>query len=145
MRRFLNRETLLYVAFGLLTTLLNYGVFYLCYHPLGWSALAANFLAFAAAVLFAFAANKFFVFRSKSLNAAALLREFFEFIGARLLTFLIEEAGLWLSEGPLALGRYRLQWGALSLDGVMAAKLALAIVVVLINYFLCKLLIFKKK
>jgi putative flippase GtrA len=63
-KKILNRETILYIVFGVATTVVNYIVFHLLYNVL-WqqrSSLIANAAAFAAAVIFAFVVNKTFVF-----------------------------------------------------------------------------------
>ena len=146
LKKFFNKETLLYLFFGVLTTLVNYVCFYLCYRTAEIPVLAANLIAFAVAVLFAYWVNKQFVFESKSLSPRVLLAEFGQFLAARIFSFLLEEAGLFAADDLLGLGRFTLlRLGGFTLDGVLAAKLALAFIVVVLNYFFCKLLIFKKK
>ena len=59
-KKILNRETVLYIIFGVATTVVNYIVFHLLYNVL-WHqnhSLAANAAAFVAAVVFAFVVNK---------------------------------------------------------------------------------------
>ncbi len=147
MKRFLNRETVLYLIFGVLTTVVNYIVFFLIYELLlgGKGSLAANAVAFVAAVIFAFVVNKLWVFESKSWEPKVLRREIPAFIAARLASFGIEEAGLFLSETVLGLNEITLlQLGSTAIDGVTAAKLALSVIVVVLNYFFSKWFIFKK-
>lgn len=62
--RLLNRETVSYVVFGVLTTLVNMAVYGLSYNTLGIHNLISNAIAWTAAVLFAYAVNKLFVFHS---------------------------------------------------------------------------------
>lgn len=148
MKRFVNRETVLYLIFGVLTTLVNYIVFFLCYELLlgGEGSLTANAVAFIAAVIFAFVVNKLFVFESKSWAPAVLKREIPAFLAARIVSFGIEEAGLFLSEVVLGLNAVvLLRLGDVMVDGVTAAKLALSVLVVVLNYFFSKWFIFKKK
>ena len=86
-KKILNRETVLYIIFGVATTVVNYVVFYLLYNVL-WNqshSLAANAAAFVAAVIFAFVVNKLFVFESKSWSADTLKREIPSFLAARIL------------------------------------------------------------
>ena len=146
-KKILNRETVLYILFGIATTAVNYVVFFLFYYVL-WrqrGSLAANAIAFAAAVIFAFVVNKSFVFESKSWNARTLKKEIPPFLAARIGSFGIEEAGLFLAEEVLKLdGVTAVTIGSTTLDWVAVVKIALAFVVVALNYVFCKLLVFRK-
>ena len=146
-KKILNRETVLYIIFGVATTVVNYVVFYLLYNVL-WSqsrSLEANAAAFVAAVIFAFVVNKLFVFESKSWSMDTLKREIPSFLAARIGSFGIEEAGLFLCEKVLKLGGViAITLGGVALDWITVAKVALAFVVVALNYVFCKLFIFKK-
>ena len=146
-KKLLNRETVLYIIFGVATTAVNYVVFHLLYNVL-WhqrNSLTANAAAFVAAVIFAFVGNKLFVFESRSWNADTLKREIPSFLAARIGSFGIEEAGLFLAEKVLKLGGIiAVTVGSLSLDWITVIKVALAFVVVALNYVFCKLIVFKK-
>ena len=146
-KKILNRETVLYIIFGVATTAVNYVVFYLLYNVL-WNqsrSLAANAAAFVAAVIFAFVVNKLFVFESKSWSMDTLKREVPSFLAARIGSFGIEEAGLFLCEKVLKLGGViAITLGGVALDWITVVKVALAFVVVALNYVFCKLFIFKK-
>ena len=147
LKKLLNRETILYIIFGVATTVVNYVVFHLLYNVL-WNqsrSLTANAAAFVAAVIFAFVVNKLFVFESKSWSMDTLKREIPSFLAARIGSFGIEEAGLFLCEKVLKLGGIvAITLGGLSLDWITVVKVALAFVVVALNYVFCKLFIFKK-
>lgn len=147
LKKLLNRETVLYIIFGVATTVVNYVVFHLLYNVL-WhqrNSLTANAAAFVAAVIFAFVVNKLFVFESRSWNADTLKREIPSFLAARIGSFGIEEAGLFLAEKVLKLGGIiAVTVGRLSLDWITVIKVALAFVVVALNYVFCKLIVFKK-
>ena len=127
--------------------MVNYVVFHLLYNVL-WhqrNSLTANAAAFVAAVIFAFVVNKLFVFESRSWNADTLKREIPSFLAARIGSFAIEEAGLFLAEKVLKLGGIiAVTVGSLSLDWITVIKVALAFVVVALNYVFCKLIVFKK-
>ena len=146
-KKLLNRETILYIVFGVATTVVNYVVFHLLYNVL-WNqrnSLTANAAAFVAAVIFAFVVNKLFVFESRNWSAATLKREIPSFLAARIGSFGIEEAGLFLAEKVLKLGGViAVTIGRLSLDWITVIKVALAFVVVALNYVFCKLIVFKK-
>ena len=139
-QKIIGHETARYLFFGVLTTMVNYLVFGLCYNLTRMGAMAANTLAFIAAVVFAFVTNKRYVFESKSWAWPVLKREVPGFVGGRIASFLVEQAGLYLAESVFELGRYSL----LGLDGIMLTKAALAVIVVVLNYIFGKL-VFKKK
>ena len=147
LKKLLNRETILYIVFGVATTVVNYIVFHLLYNVL-WHqnhSLAANAAAFVAAVVFAFVVNKLFVFESRSWDAATLKREIPSFLGARIGSFGIEEAGLFLAEKVFKLGGgIAITLGGTAFDWITVVKIALAFVVVALNYVFCKLFVFKK-
>ena len=147
LKKLLNRETVLYLIFGVATTVVNYVVFHLLYNVL-WqqqNSLIANAAAFVAAVIFAFVVNKMFVFESKSWSMATLKKEVPSFLAARIGSFGIEEAGLFLAEKVLKLGGVvALTVAGMSFDWITVVKIGLAFVVVALNYVFCKLFIFKK-
>lgn len=147
LKKLLNRETILYIVFGVATTVVNYIVFHLLYNVL-WqqeNSLTANAAAFVAAVIFAFVVNKLFVFESKSWSAATLKREVPSFLAGRIGSFGIEEAGLFLAEKVFKLGGViAITFGGTELDWITVIKVALAFVVVALNYVFCKLFVFKK-
>lgn len=138
--RILNRETISYLVFGVLTTLVNYVVFYLALRAMGEElTLLANGVAFVAAVTFAYLTNKTFVFQRKSFRWAVLKKELPAFLSARILSFIFEEVGLLVCVDYWNVGR----WELLGIDGVMIAKVVLSVIVVIINYILSKFLVFK--
>ena len=147
LKKLLNRETVLYLIFGVLTTVVNYVVFRLIYMAVlgGRHSVVANAVAFVAAVIFAFVVNKLFVFESKSWAPSVLKKEIPPFVASRVASFGIEELGLLVSEGLLHLNEVTvLTLGATAIDGVTVAKLALSVIVVILNYVFCKWFVFKK-
>lgn len=147
LKKLLNRETILYILFGVATTVVNYVVFHLLYNVL-WhqrSSLYANAAAFVAAVIFAFVVNKMFVFESKSWSLDALKREIPSFLAGRIGSFGIEELGLFLCEKVLNLGGViAFTIAGTALDWITIVKVALSFIVVILNYIFCKLFVFKK-
>ena len=145
-RKLFNRETILYLIFGVLTTLVNFVVFWLMNRLLGEKlALFNNAVAFVAAVAFAYITNKLFVFESRSWSAEVLRREIPSFIGARLFSFGLEELLLWLSTDVLNVTRYKWEFLGIAIGGLMIAKILISVLVVILNYVFSKLYIFKKK
>ncbi len=146
-KKLLSRETILYIVFGVATTVVNYVVFHLIYNVL-WqqeNSLIANAAAFVVAVIFAFVVNKMFVFESKSWRMDALKREVPSFLAGRIGSFGIEEAGLFLCEKVLNLGGViAFTVAGTDFDWITIVKLALSFAVVVLNYVFCKLFVFKK-
>ncbi len=124
------KEPILYIIFGVLTTIVNIAVYQLCL----WVSLAygtANTIAFVISILFAYVTNKNIVFESKQLHVTGLVWEFIKFMAARLGTFAVEMAGLWLLIDQLAFDK-------------ILPKYFMTVVVIVLNYFLSKWVIFKK-
>ena len=141
-----NRETISYLFFGVLTTLVNLAVFWVLNKLLGEDlALFNNAVAFVAAVTFAYITNKLFVFESKSWSPETLRKEIPSFIGARLFSFGLEELLLWISKDVIRVGRYSIVILGIVIGGLMVAKILISVIVVVLNYFFSKLFIFKKK
>ena len=82
-RYFTTPEMILYIIFGVLTTVINVVVCGVFYYNLHWNILAANAFAWILSVAFAFITNKLYVFRSKSFAAEIFVRELVEFVAAR--------------------------------------------------------------
>ncbi len=139
------RETILYVLFGLLTTVINLVSFKLFDLLLGGELyLVSNVIAWVLAVSFAFWANKVFVFESKGWTFDQLKKEIPAFFGARIGSFVIEEGGLWLFVSVLRFGEKTFNFIIVQLSGKMTAKIIIGVLVVIINYLVSKFWIFKK-
>ena len=124
-------DILVYLVFGVLTTVVNYLVYLPCYNILMLSASVSNVLAWAVAVAFAFVTNKPFVFRSHDWSGQTVIPELLKFIGTRLGSGGLETLILFLSVDILG-------WNG------NIWKLITSILVVLLNYIGSKLLVFKK-
>ncbi len=141
-KRLLSGQFLIYLVFGLLTTAVNYVVFTVMLELMGGDlALVANAIAFVAAVLVAFLTNKPFVFKSRCWHWKVVSQELVTFVGSRLITFGIEEAGLLLCQRVLRMD----QWRLLGFSGLVYAKLVLSSIIVLLNYIISKWLVFRKR
>ncbi len=126
-----HREVLLYLLFGGLTTVISIGSFWLCEDGLGIQVHIANTISWLLAVLFAFVTNRLWVFQAPA-KGAALWMQLLRFYGGRLATFLAEEVILlvfitWLDFHELTV------------------KIAAQIVVLILNYIVSKLFVFRSK
>lgn len=127
-----HREPLLYLLFGGLTTLLSILSFWLFTSGLGLSVLSANVLSWILAVLFAYVTNATWVFEARPRGLGERLRQLLSFYAGRLATLGVEELILWLFVTVLG-------WNA------MAVKIAAQLLVIVLNYVISKLLVFRKK
>ena len=138
-----HKEGVLYLVFGALTTLVSILSFALFNALLGDERyLISNLISWVIAVVFAFFTNKHLVFASRSNDKKTLLSEGGKFLGARVISLGLEELILWIMldlfgmESLLLLG---------IVTGEIIAKTVATVVVVVVNYFLSKFIIFKKK
>lgn len=135
------REQLAYLFFGVLTTILNVGVYALLHVAMGVHSDIANAIAWLAAVIAAYVTNRIWVFRSHT-RGTAMLRELGTFVAGRLLTGLMDEGIMHVATqviGPrLVPEAWRGLWD-------MGVKLFSNVLVVILNYVFSKLIIFKKK
>lgn len=123
-------EVLVYLIFGVLTTVVNIAVFYLLDTVLGVQYLIANAVAIILSILFAFFTNKKYVFKSKSENFQSWLQEFMLFCGFRAISGVFDMLSMW------ALVDF------MDLD-TNIAKIATQFIVVVLNYFFSKFFVFK--
>lgn len=126
------RELIEYGFWGVMTTLVNYIVYFSCTKLAGIGYLVSNVAAWCVAVLFAFLVNKVFVFRASSWRLKTLVWEFGSFTSARVLSGVMETGLLWL---------FVQQWGFS--DAVI--KIVAGVLVIIINYVFSKLVIFRKR
>ena len=92
----------------------------------------ANILSWIICVIFTYFTNRTFVFQSKVRGIKNIFKEFKDFVTARLLTLVMENAILFVMIDLLTINN-------------MISKLFGQFVVIVSNYFLSKLWIFKKE
>lgn len=132
LKKYINRETISYLIFGVMTTMVDYVVYIVLTKMLGMEYLTAQNIAWSAAVLFAFVTNKIFVFQSMEFRFLALLKEFVNFVLARLASGIFNFFGL----------KFLVEIQKMN---DLAAKVLLSVMVIVMNYFFSKWFIFKKK
>ncbi len=130
-----HREVISYLFWGGVAFILSMVLFWVFNSKLGMGEVLANTIDWIIVVIFAFFTNKLFVFRSKAGSAAGLGKEFVAFILARLFTLLLEDAIIWLGCKKM---------GFDSELGSLIVKLIGQFVVIVANYILSKLWIFRK-
>lgn len=130
MKKIVNKETSLYLLFGVLTTLADF-VSYMILKHLSVNYLVANVIAWVIAVIFAYVTNKIFVFNSKTTEKQVLLDEITGFVGARLFSLIFSLVFIYTAVTLLNVND-------------VAAKIFSSVFVVIINYVFSKSFIFKK-
>ena len=144
------KEILMYIVFGVLTTLVGWGTYILFEKAVG-SVFWANLLSWICAVSFAYITNKLWVFESKSWEIKTLLKEILTFLASRGITGVLEIVFVpllakWGFDNPF----FALAKGANIIADVvytdgLYSKIAVAVIVVILNYVFSKLIVFKNK
>ena len=124
-------EIIKYLIFGVLTTIVSIGSYYVFSLILDlkndFLFIVANVLSWLLAVMFAYVTNKKYVFKS---NQSKFL-EFIKFVASRIFTVLIEVAGMYIL--------------VKCLDGDnMVSKVIMQTIVIILNYIVSKFLVFKR-
>lgn len=125
------KEVINYLFFGGCTFLVSIISFYLFNKVIGFNEHVANIISWVLAVSFAYITNKKYVFESKTSEKKDLLREIGSFVSARLLTLVMEELILLIGVNFMHIDS-------------MIVKIVAQVIVIVSNYFLSKLFIFKK-
>ena len=129
------REQFAYLFFGVVTTLVNWGIFTLLIY-LNTPLVISNAVSWIAAVIVAFFTNRWWVFNSRAKGFKGVLSEGLAFVGSRILTGILE---LGLVPLLVHIGLDRFVFSTTGLD----AKILVSIAVVIGNYFISKVWIFK--
>lgn len=131
-----NQEIINYIIFGVLTTIISWGVcIVLTYFVFGTEAVAANamlntltnVIGWVAGVIFAYVTNRKWVFKSVSDNVA---KEFIEFTSGRIATLVLELVVMFLFVNVMKI-EYAI------------AKIIAGVLVVIANYVISKFFVFK--
>ena len=126
------KQTILYLIFGVLSTIVNILTYAFCTRNLNIEFLISNWIAWIVAVLFAYITNKFFVFESKKINIKFLIKELSSFVSCRLLSGIIEMILMYTMIRLMSLNDF-------------IVKIITNVVVVILNFIFSKLIIFKNK
>ena len=133
------KEKLLYLIFGGLTTVVDWTISFSLYYF--WGAQidlnpllvhGVDVIAWVSAVAFAYVTNRIWVFESRTKGFARVMREIVTFAGGRVLTFLMQEGIVAVFVTWLGMNKY-------------AIRIVAAVLVIIANYFISKLIVFRKK
>ena len=130
MKKNFNKEIVLYIIIGIITTLINVGLFsLLCLY---FEYKVSNIMTLIVVKITAYVLNKIFVFKSKCNNAFDLIYEFIKFIFFRLITLLIDYFGLILLIEYASINK-------------IISKIIVILIVIILNYIFSKKYVFKEK
>lgn len=126
------KEIIFYGIFGVLTTIVNIGVFYTLTSILHFEENLSNNIAIIVAVLFAYFTNRKLVFNSKAETTKENFIEFCKFILGRLFTMIIEGVGFYFFFNIIGIQK-------------LISKCMITIIVIILNFFISKFFAFKNK
>ena len=134
LKKFLNKEVIMYLIFGVLTTVISlavyYGLIFTILNPDSAIQLQiANILSWVAGVIFAYVTNRKYVFESKENNK---VKEISKFVTSRIGTLLLDMLVMFVGVTLLKAN-----------DKII--KLLSQVLVIVGNYILSKLFVFKNK
>lgn len=126
------KEIINYIIFGGLSTVVNFVSYYIVARIFNIDEVISSGISWFCAVSFAYITNKIWVFESKTKTAKAFLKEMIMFFAARIVS------------GALCdVGTFALMVKVFGINDIIA-KLVTQIMVIIVNYILSKLIIFKK-
>ena len=128
------KEIINYLIFGVLTTIVSLVTYYICVYIIldpdnAIQLQIANVISWIISVAFAYITNRKFVFESKEKNK---IKEASKFLTSRIATLLMDMAIMYVGVTVLRFN-----------DKIM--KLISQVVVIVMNYILSKILVFKKE
>ncbi len=133
-----NREVLMYLFFGVMTTLVSFVTAGISKHLLESAGLGkapvstiSTAISWICAVTFAYVTNRIWVFDSKVKGAKGILAEMVSFYGGRVFTLLVEMGMMWLGYSVMGINYW-------------VTKIVANIVVLVLNYVISKLFVFRK-
>lgn len=129
-KKFLTKEVIMYVIFGVLTTLVNLIISFVLVGAFKIGGSIASAIGIVSSILFAYFTNRKWVFNTKAKGFAENLKEFWKFIAGRLVTMVIEQGGVMVLYDVLNMP-------------FVPVKLSLTIIVIILNYIFSKFFAFK--
>lgn len=130
-KKLITKEVILYIIFGILTTIINLGSFYIMNSILDWDENISNFVAIVLAVLVAYITNKDLVFHSEAKSIKDRVIQFVKFMIGRAFTMIVEfVGGIILFQLPIP---------------NIISKAFLTLIVIILNFFISKFFAFKRE
>ena len=124
------KEVIMYLIFGVLTTLVNIISFYIM-DKCNINLYVNNTVAWILSVLFAYITNKLFVFESKSMEPKVVIKEGLSFFGFRLISYFMDMLCMFIMINIFSIQK-------------MISKIVGNVIVIIANYIFSKLFIFRR-
>ena len=141
LKKTINKETILYLFFGVLATLLNIILFYFFVTQLKMSTFWGNLLDTVICILFQYFTNRIWVFKSENKGKNAL-KEFFQVLFTRSITAIIDQifvvVGVDFFVRKFIIQTQQSIWS-------LGIKILSNIIVIVLNYIFSKFFVFNKK
>jgi putative flippase GtrA len=127
-------EIIAYLIVGVLNTLVSWAAWFLCAYTIldaeiVWQNVMLSIISWVVGVVFGYFMNRIFVFKSKEPN---ILKEFLQFSGGRVSTWVLDAVMMVLMVNILAINE-------------AFSKIFVSVLVMIGNYLISKLFVFKKK
>ena len=130
-KKILNKDVMLYIFFGVLTTIVNFVTFYLLNGVMNIDGNISNLVAIPLAIIFAYFTNREWVFHTEAKGFKENFNEFCKFVAGRAVTMFIEFFGcMLLFKTPIP---------------EIVSKLGVNVIIIFLNFFISKFFAFKKK
>lgn len=126
-----NKDIIAYLFFGICTTLINIVVYWAAAHPLGMGTVFSAVTAWFTAVAFAYMTNRKWLFHSELHDCKEIFKEIIRFFTARLATGILDWICMFIFVDLW-------KWND------MAVKFATNVIIIILNYLLSKLVVFRK-
>ena len=126
------RRVLLYLFFGVVTTLVNIISYKVCTNIFEINYLISNVIAWIIAVIVAYLTNKKYVFKVITKNLKEQIKEFITFILARIVSLIVDMIIMYLGVSILVIN-----------DTIV--KIISNIIIIILNYFFSKIFVFRNK
>lgn len=127
-------EIIAYLIVGVLNTLVSWAAWFLCAYTVldaevVWQNVALSIISWVVGVVFGYVLNRKYVFKSKEPN---VMKEFLQFSGGRVSTWVLDAVMMVLMVNVLSIN-----------EGF--SKIFVSVLVMIGNYLISKLFVFKKK
>ena len=127
-KKILNKDVMLYIFFGVLTTIVNFVTFYLLNGVMNIDGNISNLVAIPLAIIFAYFTNRKWVFHTEAKGFKENFNEFCKFVAGRAVTMFIEFFGcMLLFKTPIP---------------EIVSKLGVNVIFIFLNFFISKFFAF---
>ena len=141
LKKILTKEVMFYIIFGILTTIINIAISYILKTIFKIEGNIASTIGILCSILFAYFTNRKLVFNSKANSFKEKTIELGKFILGRIVTMIIEVAGIFLLNDIL-----RLFYNSFSENmAYLTNKCLITVIVIILNFFISKFFAFESE